>query len=81
MGGQCGSLQVFKLVQTLSDLISAQAILNHKIKVLFIFSQYKLNEIGRVLKAKLVEVMVKFDGYMQRFRRSVSICTSSMKAP
>ncbi|KAM6244422.1 uncharacterized protein M6G45_010876 isoform 1-T1 [Spheniscus humboldti] len=43
-------------------------------------AEYKLNEIGSLLKAKLTEKMKKFDGYMWRFR-SVSICTSSVKAP
>ncbi|KAK0678934.1 APLP protein, partial [Pygoscelis papua] len=34
-------------------------------------AEYKLNEIGSLLKAKLTEKMKKFDGYMWRFRRSV----------
>ncbi|XP_050762156.1 uncharacterized protein LOC127022570 [Gymnogyps californianus] len=34
-------------------------------------AEYKLNEIGSLLKAKLMEKMKKFDGYMWRFRRSV----------
>ncbi|XP_027540045.1 uncharacterized protein LOC113968039 [Neopelma chrysocephalum] len=34
-------------------------------------AEYKLNEIGSLLKAKLMEKIKKFDGYMWRFRRSV----------
>ncbi|XP_055661896.1 uncharacterized protein LOC106112882 isoform X1 [Falco peregrinus] len=34
-------------------------------------AEYKLNEIGSLLKSKLMEKMKKFDGYMWRFRRSV----------
>ncbi|XP_039239514.1 uncharacterized protein LOC113982708 [Pipra filicauda] len=34
-------------------------------------AEYKLNEIGSLLKAKLMEKIKKFDGYMRRFRRSV----------
>ncbi|XP_064376460.1 uncharacterized protein LOC112981027 isoform X3 [Dromaius novaehollandiae] len=33
-------------------------------------AEYKLNEIGSLLKAKLVEKMKKFDGYIWRLRRS-----------
>lgn len=65
----------------MSDLDPAQAILNHKFKVLFIFSQYKLDEIGSLLKAKLMKKIKKLEGYMWRFGRSVSICITSGKAP
>ncbi|XP_054698985.1 uncharacterized protein LOC129213269 isoform X2 [Grus americana] len=34
-------------------------------------AEYKLNEIGNLLKTKLMEKIKKFDGYMWRFRRSV----------
>nr|XP_013795696.1 PREDICTED: uncharacterized protein LOC106482633 [Apteryx mantelli mantelli] len=34
-------------------------------------AEYKLNEIGSLLKAKLVEKMKKFDGYIWRLRRSM----------
>ncbi|KAM6378848.1 uncharacterized protein J5M81_010458 [Pluvialis apricaria] len=34
-------------------------------------AEYKLNEIGSLLKAKLMEKLKKFDGYMWRLRRSV----------
>ncbi|XP_051632927.1 uncharacterized protein LOC127466297 [Manacus candei] len=34
-------------------------------------AEYKLNEIGSLLKTKLMEKIKKFDGYMWRFRRSV----------
>ncbi|XP_040976270.1 uncharacterized protein LOC115335953 isoform X5 [Aquila chrysaetos chrysaetos] len=33
-------------------------------------AEYKLNEIGSLLKAKLMEKIKKFDGYMWKFRRS-----------
>ncbi|XP_053936194.1 uncharacterized protein LOC128853691 isoform X2 [Cuculus canorus] len=34
-------------------------------------AEYKLYEVGSLLKARLMEKMKKFDGYMWRFRRSV----------
>ncbi|XP_054017227.1 uncharacterized protein LOC128897188 [Dryobates pubescens] len=34
-------------------------------------AEHKLNEIGSLLKAKLMEKIKKFEGYMWRFRRSV----------
>ncbi|NXS98712.1 APLP protein, partial [Jacana jacana] len=34
-------------------------------------AEYKLNEIGSLLKTKLMEKLKKFDGYMWRLRRSV----------
>lgn len=71
----------FKLVQALNDLDPAQAILNNEIKVLTIFSQNKLNEIGSLLKATLIEKIKKFDGYLLRFRRSVSIYIGLVKKP
>ncbi|XP_063027524.1 uncharacterized protein LOC134426445 [Melospiza melodia melodia] len=70
-GCHCGCLLALKLVQTLNDLDPAQAILSKEFKVLTIFSQNKLNEIGSLLKATLTEKIKKFDGYLWRFRRSV----------
>ncbi|XP_061847955.1 uncharacterized protein LOC133625092 [Colius striatus] len=34
-------------------------------------AEHKLNEVGSLLKVKLMEIMKKFDGHMWRFRRSV----------
>nr|XP_009681790.1 PREDICTED: uncharacterized protein LOC104149710 [Struthio camelus australis] len=34
-------------------------------------AEYKLNEIGSLVKAKLIEKMKKFDGYIWRFRKSM----------
>ncbi|KAM6249811.1 uncharacterized protein LJ264_009619 [Porphyrio hochstetteri] len=34
-------------------------------------AEYKFNEIGSILKTKLMEKIKKFDGYMWRFKRSV----------
>lgn len=68
-------LPAFELVQTLNDVDPVQAVLSNEFKVLTIFSQNKLNEIGSLLKATLNEKIKKFDGYLWKFRRSVSICT------
>ncbi|XP_066186507.1 uncharacterized protein [Sylvia atricapilla] len=55
----------------LMEHLPPQAILNNEFKILTIFSQNKLNEIGSLLKATLTEKIKRFDGYLWRFRKSV----------
>ncbi|PKU31798.1 hypothetical protein llap_17898 [Limosa lapponica baueri] len=43
-------------------------------------AEYKLNEIGSLLKARLMEKLKKFDGYMWRLRRSLRFASCNLFA-
>ncbi|XP_033921269.1 uncharacterized protein [Melopsittacus undulatus] len=56
---------------TLSAVNGSLSFLAHGCGDPVLKAEYKLNEIGSLLKAKLVEKIKKFEGYMWRFRSSV----------
>ncbi|NXD62922.1 APLP protein, partial [Eolophus roseicapillus] len=56
---------------TLAAVNGSLSFLAHGCEDPVLKAEYKLNEIGSLLKAKLVEKIKKFEGYMWRFRSSV----------